>query len=191
MKTLLTTLLILAIGAPAQDLIPKAPQNISLNGILACADDSYVQRIFKTDIQTIRKLNMGELALVKDKNDADSRRLRDFGFMSGFTGDPLHFSVLPFPPTDPAPFCSILSIYYLRDEPNAHPYHAQVIVDPNFWTFDPNELFTHADQFTFKSGVFSNSSEVYLSATKGRTEIQLIATPKGLLLYRVSIKTPD
>lgn len=191
MKILLTAFFILALGSPAQDPTPKAPRSISLDDILSCANDPYVQKVFHTDLYSIRKLNLGPVLLAKDKTDPYSKAITSFGFMSAFTSNPLELGVLPFPPTNPAPFCSILSIYYLRDEPNSYPYHAQVNVDPDFWTFDTNELFTHADQFTFISGVFKNSSRVYFSAAKGRTEIQFVATPKGLVLYRVSIKAPE
>ena len=55
------------------------------------------------------------------------------------------------------------------------------------WTLDPNEVFRHAEQFNFVSGVFKNSSQTYLVATKGNTAIQFVFSDGALRLYRVTI----
>src|ERR1035437_1618770 len=91
-----------ASGALAQTptKVKKAVPSVSLDTILSCADDPYVQNVFKTDLGTMRKLNMGAMILgdVKDKTDDASNALRYAGFQSGFTDDPLVFVVMPWRP---------------------------------------------------------------------------------------------
>jgi hypothetical protein len=53
------------------------------------------------------------------------------------------------------------------------------------WLLNPNEIFAHADQFNFESGVFNNSSEVFFTAMKGHVSIQFTCKPSGLKFYRV------
>jgi hypothetical protein len=57
---------------------------------------------------------------------------------------------------------------------------------------DPNEVFAHADQFKFESGIFENSTEIYLLATRGRTTIQFTFDhrSKTLKLRRVIYDNP-
>ena len=58
------------------------------------------------------------------------------------------------------------------------------------WLLDPNEVFAHADQFTFESGVFADSSDIYLTAKKGRAAIQFICKSDGLHFYRALFQAP-
>ena len=189
-------LLILVFGALAQ--MPakakKGVPTVSLDTILSCSNDIYVQHVFKTELGTMHKLGMGAMIVghVKDKTDDASVALRYAGFQSGFSNDPLVMSVMPFRPDgtviSPAPFCSILDVNYEKASDDSLPYMVSIYVDSDYWVFNPNELFLHADQFTFRSGVFNDSSKVFLAATKGRVEIQFVAEPNGLTLYRVFIK---
>ena len=71
----------------------------------------------------------------------------------------------------------------------ALPYANAILPYENEWEFNINELFGHADQFKFTSGVFTNSSDVFFAATKGLVDLQFIPRPNGLTLYRVIIKT--
>lgn len=70
-------------------------------------------------------------------------------------------------------------------------YPVRVTIDQEeAWTLDPNEVFAHADKFTFISGVFSNSTDVFLIAKRGITSIQFIFADKKLKLYRVFYDNP-
>jgi hypothetical protein len=199
MKTVTATLLgflILALGASAQTATKakKAAPTVSLDTILSCADDSYVQSVFKTDLATMNKLNIGLVQLAHYKDDADSKALESLskrmGFWTGATDKPLELLVMPNPPVLPVPFCSNLAAHFLDDVASALPSYVEISVSDDYWTFNPNELFLHADQFTFRSGVFTDSTRVFFSATKGRVEIQSVAESKGLTLYRVFIRPP-
>jgi hypothetical protein len=82
-----------------------------------------------------------------------------------------------------------MDAHYAKDADDSLPYMVSISVSPDYWVFDPNELFLHADQFTFGSGVFSNSSGVFFTAKKGRVELQFTPGRNGLMLYRVFIVT--
>jgi|SRR5579863_3394311 len=199
MKKFTATLLgflILGVGSLAQT--PTKPKknvpSVSLDTILSCGDDPYVRRVFKTDLGTMHKLSMYAMTIghVKDKSDETSMALRYAGFQSSGT-DPLVPSVAPYGPdglmVTPPPPCTMLDAYYKKDADDSLPYMVSIYVDPDYWVFNPNEFFLHADQFTFSSGVFSNNSGVFFDfvATKRRVRIQFVPGPDGLTLHRVFI----
>jgi len=172
LATIFQAFLILTFSALAQTptKTKRVPQNVSLDTILSCADDPYIQRVFKTNLDTMRKLGLGSLYLAKDRGDLESESLRGLGFAAISSVVPLEFGVIPYPSVDPAPFCSILEqVRYLHDVGGSFPYDLAIIMYPNYWVFNPNELFAHADQFIFRSGVFSNSSKVLCLAKTSYT----------------------
>ncbi len=169
------------------------PKPLSLNTILSCSGDPYVQKVLSTDLGTMRKLGTDAMLRVKGKTDPASVALQNMGFQTiyGYSG-PLDFMVLAFHPdgtvVESAPYCTFLTVGYEEDKPDALPYGVDLNVISSMYTFDANELFLHADQFTFMSGILTASSDVYLAATKGKIIFVFTPTSKGLTLHRVGIR---
>jgi hypothetical protein len=167
-------------------------RTVSLQTILSCTDDPLIEEIFKTDSETAR-LKLNALLMIEAKfkkvDVPEYNLLRLKGFVTNQIDDS-HVSILPTNILTGSPIAEA-SLPFCHDLPTAS-YEKPSDSSPNLvsisgedWLFNPNELFFRADQFRFDSGVFANSANVYLSATKGRTTIQFIAKPMGLTFYRV------
>lgn len=188
---LLATALIVPL-AFAQTPAKSHKRVVSLETVLSCIDDPLITEVFKTDSDTARfKLNALLMIGTRPKTPTpEYLELLAYGFNTQLLND----SALEIMPTDhlghyvsePLPFC--------RDNPTANYEKVgtgkgksmpnNVEIDGNRWLLNPNEIFAHADQFQFHSGVFTNSSEVFLSATKGRVSLQFVCKTDGLVFYR-------
>jgi hypothetical protein len=191
-----STIALLDTSAPAETSSrhPKsgAPHKsaVTLETVLSCADDSLVDEVFKTDWYTARfKLDGLLMAITKNKADPDYLALRS----KRFETDIRDKSSLEIVPTDALsghriaasdlPFChSFLTARYDESDHKSGP--RSVDIDGEDWLLNPNEILAHADQFHFDSGVFTNSSDVFFTATKGRVSIQFVCKPDGLKFYR-------
>jgi hypothetical protein len=169
-------------------------RRVSLETILSCADDPLIEAVFNTDSETARSKLNGVLMM-----EAKFRKVElpdyDFLRLKGFVTDLIDDSHVSIVPTDihtgsaiperALTFCLDFPTASYGKSSNSGP--SLVTISGMGWRFDPNEVFLHANQFHFDSGVFADSTDVYLTATKGRTTIQFIAKPAGLTLYRVLI----
>jgi hypothetical protein len=168
-----------------------------LETVLSCADDPLIGRIFATDLSTAVSLNRILLALHRtDKpSNLDEADALMKGFVTDSVGDMTHLGILPSDLSGhvlkgPMPFChSDLVAIYKEHAYNSGPIHLEI--DGDEWQFDPNEVLAHADHFEFSSGVFTNSTGVFLMATKGRVSIQFTCSAAGLKFYRAIYLPPD
>jgi hypothetical protein len=68
--------------------------------------------------------------------------------------------------------------------------YVEVAVDPDEEKLDANEIFQHADQFIFKSGTYTTSTEVYLNVSKADVFMQFVFRSGTLRLVRVDYMNP-
>ena len=168
-------------------------KHVSLDTLLSCPSDELVKTVFQTDWRTAVHLNallMSESRKSKDMTAEDASK--------GFVTFPVADREVLIKPTDingktisnnQLSFCNyLLSANYTEDD-TSKPYSVDVSGDG--WILNPNEVFSHADQFEFKSGVFTTSSKVFLVATRGRVAIQFICSQTGLTLYRAIYYPPE
>lgn len=185
------------IPAPAQPPSKTSRQRsspkraVTLETVLSCADDALIGEVFKTDGLTAR-VNLNGFLMIESKHTlppAEYLSLRGKGFVTRPIDDTT-LQIMPTSPVSGSPI-SIPTLPFCNDLPIAHYDEAEtksgpraVDIDGQDWILNTNEIFAHADQFHFESGVFTNSSDVYFTATKGRTSIQFISQPSGLKFYR-------
>jgi hypothetical protein len=164
---------------------------VTLETILSCANDSLITQVFNTDKSTAINLNavlMVEMKYKKIRND-DYVELKSKGFVTRNIDDS-SFGIMPtnalsgslVPESDLA-FCHDLpTAHYDRTGYKSGP--RDVDIGGENWVFNPNEIFAHADQFHFDSGVFTNSADIFFTAKKGRVSIQFLCKGDGLRFYR-------
>lgn len=183
---------LLAIGVYAQKQKVSASARsrqrvVSLDTVLSCTNDSFLGVVFKTDRNTAIRLSRIAMA-VTEKDKSDYPALLSKGFVTYPAGQPDSMEIWPTDdrgvPTDESqlPFCRYRPTANYSASFEAGPHG--IDIDGRDWFLNPNEVFAHADQFTFDSGVFTDSSRVYLVAKKGRVIIQFLANPSGLRFYR-------
>ena len=163
---------------------------ITLETILSCADDSLIRDVFKTDWATA----IGELSPISpSKVDVLAKGFEavNLSLQEGM------LDILPIDPVSGRPVASA-SLPFCHDLPTAHYENADrkslpvnIQVGGENWSLNANEVFAHANQFTFSSGTFENSADVYLTATKGRVSIQFLCKPSGLEFYRAIYVAAD
>jgi hypothetical protein len=164
---------------------------VALETVLSCADDPLIGEVFKTGGLAAR-VNLNGFLMIESKHTlppAEYLSLRGKGFVTR----PIDDTTLQIMPTSPVsgspipiptlPFCNDLPIAHY-DEAETKSGPRAVDIDGKNWILNANEIFAHADQFHFDSGVFTNSSDVFFTATKGRTSIQFISQTDGLKFYR-------
>lgn len=163
-----------------------AKRRVSLDVLLSCPSDELVKTVFQTDWRSAAHLNsllMAESRKSKDITVEDATK--------GFVTFPIASRKMLITPTDingkPIPrnqlsFCNYLLSANYTEDTASKPYSVEVSGDD--WILNSNEVLTHADQFEFKSGVFTTSSKVYLVATRGSVAIQFICNATGLTFYR-------
>jgi hypothetical protein len=102
-------------------------------------------------------------------------------------GSPNAFTLLPQgdDKSDETNFCHSNTVVNYDDDDKAKPIRIAVYMDEDHWTFDFSQVLRHADQFVWKSGVFSDSSDTYLSAVKGNCTLQFVVSTGAAKLYRV------
>jgi hypothetical protein len=183
----LFTLLAAAGDKPNKPL--PAKKTVSLDTVLSCVDDSLLNTVFKTDAHTALRMNFIGMSLV-EKNKPDYSELLAKGFTTHILSGSERLEIWP---TDyrgkiidnlQLPFCrhEMIAIFSKLSDGESSP--SLIEIGGKSWTLNSSEIFAHANQFEFSSGVFSNSSEVFFTATKGRVSIQFICKPAGLSFYR-------
>jgi hypothetical protein len=187
-------------GALARSQTPEHPKAshkraVTLETVLSCVGDNLINEVFKTEAGTARtSLNLLLMTLVKYKT-GDSKRLEllSYGFQTQDlgSGDNVVLGITPTDylgndvPISSRTFCqSGVTAHYDASDWKSGPF--RIAIDGEDWLLHPNEVFAHADQFHFDSGVFTNASDVFLTATKGRVSIQFVCKPTGLTFYRAS-----
>jgi hypothetical protein len=165
---------------------------VALETLLSCADDSLIEEIFKADSDTARFKLSALLMIGARPKTLTPEYLTLLGY--GFNTQLLDDSTLEVLPTDhlghylpqPLPFCHNNPIARYEKAGTGHGKSGpnSVELSGEGWVLNSNEVFAHADQFQFHSGVFADSPDVFLTATKGRVSLQFICKPDGLKLYR-------
>jgi hypothetical protein len=169
---------------------PPRDRSVSLDTVLACPADEVVQEVFNTDLLTADRLNAVAMTLMA-RTDDKYLSLKTKGFVTVAGDEYKHFEIMP---TDySGKWITESRLPFCRSRPTASYGRSNdgpdlVEIDGKGWSLNPNEIFVHADQFQFESGVFSDSAGVFLTATKGRASMQFLCTPNGLKLYRVLYK---
>ena len=171
-------------------------RTVTLDTILSCPDDPVIEEAFRTDKSTAHVLNpfhhvnkpqtepTGKSALSKVKGFYDVFFLGNTA--SIFPVDRLSGRAIP---REDLPFCNVSASMRFGEDDTSTPL--SISIDGDGWIFDPNEIFAHAEQFKFDSGVFSDGSESYLIAIRGRTTIQFLASRSGLRFYRAIYSPPE
>jgi hypothetical protein len=189
---MLGVLLAIAPMRPETSKIKRSPKRpVTLETVLSCADDPLLGDVFKTDHFTAVQLNAVLMILMKFKKmpDANYVDFRSRGFVTSSTDD----SAFRIMPTNPLSGDTIAEakLTFCHDSPTAHYDKANyksvpsdIDINGEGWALSPNEIFVHADQFHFDSGVFENSSDIFFTATKGRVSIQFVCKSDGLKFYR-------
>jgi hypothetical protein len=165
-------------------------RTVTLETVLSCVDDNLISKVFKTDGGTAHT-SLNALAMTLIKEPLDKRlELASYGFKTlALPGDSDALLITPTDylgndvPMSGRGFCrSGVTASYVESDWKSGPF--RIVIDGEDWGLNPNEIFAHADQFHFDSGVFTNASDVYFMATKGRVNVQFIGTPAGLKFYR-------
>lgn len=138
--------------------------HLTLGAILACTGDSLIQNVFAMDLKTAYGMDhyvMMPLGYINDpsKLTADDISKLAKGFVTRpLDGDDRRFWIWVSDQSaklenSPLPFCRshVLAIYPEGDR-QVRP--SVLLLSTENWTFDPNEVLQHADQFKFESGVF-------------------------------------
>src|SRR6266481_2421229 len=166
---------------------------ISLDILLFCASDKLLQSVFDTDrITAASELNRSLILIKRIQKEDSGTNFITKGFTTESVGNndleifPVEGLGDPIPETKLS-FCQYHPVAsHLSTEENgnvvAKPHVISISGDD--WVLNPIEVLSHADQFSFTSGVFSDSSRVFLVARKGNVAIQFICNQTGLTFYR-------
>lgn len=175
---------------------PPHKRNVSLDTVLSCASDELIADVFATDRMTALNSDIGTVILWRKEHPHDLWSKRFVTFHEG--GDdfeiwPTDYRGVPIPKPQ-LPFCRYrpLASYLGADSASSPEAGMKVLksgphsvdISGDDWTLNEHEVFAHADQFEFTSGVFTDSSRVFLLATKGRVAIQFICKPTELVFFR-------
>ncbi len=198
------SLLSLVLASGQTKVKPVQKRTVSLDTVLACLHDSLLEDVFKTGKPTMDSLDSFAMTIMnsdpKKKDDLDFLGLKAKMFYTRPAAES-EFSILPTEILENGKirimgdskltFChyDLVAHYQSRDDLHALPTFIKI--DGQDWLLNPNEVFVHADQFKFQSGVFEDSSDVYLMASKARVDIQFLCKPDGLKFYRVFYFHPE
>jgi hypothetical protein len=155
---------------------------LTLNKILSCSEDPYVQNVLKTNFGTMLRLSKG----------GDSAWL-NAGFVAYKNKDRMFLVFDYIPPGSKGSktavdYCHLFTLSYPNEKDDSLPSQVDLPGgEREVFSFDTNDLFIHADQFVFRSGVMAGSTDVFLAAVKGDTCIRFIAKPTGLIFDAVII----
>lgn len=180
--------------AYSQAKIPPAPKQaprtkkVSLETVLSCPATSFYRTIFGLTEDDFTKLSPRTKDGKLHDIDLDMERRLDVrvSWIDTSEGWLLQQISKGFKESR-SDFCYSMPIVktFFEGHPSAVTISALNFLSAETWALDPNEVFEHADQFIFTSGVFNNSTEVYLMAKKGQVEIQFVFEGGALKLYRV------
>ena len=191
--TLLTISFLLAVSSRAQPQPKARAKAVSLETVLSCQKDELIQSVFDLTEDDMFKLSLLKVGSIPPEATNEKVRAVSHNFYVS-PGDEKTWRVLP--EEKPPSFCHDYLIVGGFASPTgksydheSHAAFAKILAYKN-WILDPNEVFKHADQFTFKSGTFGKSTSVYLEGTKGGVNIQFIFESGTLKLYRVFYTSP-
>jgi hypothetical protein len=168
---------------------------VSLDTVLSCTSDKLIISVFETDRATAIKLSRMAILAIR----LEGKSITDFDFfgkqfVTELGSDdnereiwPTDRSGTPIPQPQLSfcryrPTASYIKSDNYQESYKQGPYNIDISGDD--WSLNPNEVFAHADQFEFTSGVFTDSSRVFLLARKGRVAIQFLCKPAELVFYR-------
>lgn len=153
------------------------PINVSLDEILSCTDDAIIQKVFETNLGTMRTIG-----------DNPSLGFESVSESLIGSGGPLSFLVVRhhLAGVISEPYCKMFTVQYPEDKAEALPDVVNLPGSP-LYAFNPNDLFVHANQFTFQSAVGEDSSITYFIANKGRVFIRFVPESTGLTFDRALI----
>jgi len=206
MKRFLTVFLLCASGVSQLSSIGKQPakRSVRLDSVLACAQTPLIQDVLKTDGPTaqfdLNALLPFAMQLARERGKWSDKEQQQYNSIlaAGFLTGEVSGNRAPIMPTDglghfvkTRSFCnhSVTAVYQDIHKKNEGPMFIEL--DGSGWILNPNEVLAHADQFTFRSGVFADSLDVYLAADKGPVSIQFLCKSDGLHLYRVFISRTE
>jgi hypothetical protein len=191
MRTLWGLILLLTLGITAEAQTTSGASHkrtVALDTVLSCAGDHMLDTVFQTNYFTALKLGTAGMAWNRMQHSTDGNYivLVANGFQTEIVDD-RHFLIIPSDVS--GELVKDTKDNFCHDDPVAtyedtHSEPSQIEIHADNWSLNQNQVFAHADQYSFKSGVFTDSSEVYLTATKGRVDIQFICKPEGLVFYR-------
>jgi hypothetical protein len=161
---------------------------LSLDQVLGCKNDEWFTAAWTATKAEMIRQDYGAVGLRSLRTNQPETN--SFPFVTApLRSDPRAFSLLPpngSTKTGENNFCHSATVAnYLNDDYNSKPTMIEVYVEADHWTFDFSQLLRHADQFEWKSGVFSDSSDTYLSAVKGNCTLQFLVSTGVPRLYRV------
>jgi len=190
---LLSTLLLLSMNpasqAPAKRNAKPAKKVLSLDQVLGCTSDEWFTTAWATTQGEMKRQDYAAVALRKLGNQQPE--VGQFPFVTS-PGKSAPNTLYLYPPntddkTDEKNFChSNTVVDYLDDDYKSKPIAIEVYVDEGNWKFDFSQVLRRADQFKWKSGVFSDSADTYLSAVRGSCTLQFVVTTGVPQLYRVT-----
>lgn len=161
------------------------PRSVSLEEVLACQTDPLIVSLFSLRGDDVQKLMLGS-------KEFDATSAASHGYVAEW--DKINKQFVIVAPKHRESFCSdsptMKGFIVGTDGMMKYPLMVDIFAEDR-WSLEPNEVFAHADQFKFESGTFDNSTNVYLTATRGKTSIQFIFQKKNLRLYRVSYENPQ
>jgi hypothetical protein len=167
----------------------SAKQALTLDQVLDCVSDDWLTAAWKATEFDMMRRNILSVVLKRDKSE-EPENVSLLPFATRPTEHTEHaFSLMSAnvnDKTNEKNFCRSNTVaHYLGDDYKAKPVLIDVFFDDDHWTFDFSQIFRHADQFTWESGVFSNSSDNYLSVTKGSCTLQFFVSTGVPHLFRV------
>ncbi|SRR6266566_252967 len=189
---LLSTLLLfpatVATQTPAIKTAKAAKKQLTLNEVLGCSDDEWLVAAWKASLSDM--MSRIFIYVYGKKKDKQQTEISSFPFVTSIADGTEHDFVLmrdaSNDKTNEKKFCHSHVIAHYEDEGfTTKPLVIDIYVDDDQWTFDFSQVLRHADQFAWKTGVFSNSAESYLSVTKGNCTLQFLVSTGVAKLYRV------
>jgi hypothetical protein len=170
----------------------KTKERLSMNEILGCASDEWIRSAFASTQGELRDANGLMLVVKKSRGEV---AINPLPFMTDLDSSSEHTYRLLVDvsshKTKETKFCrSIVRVHYATVL-SVKPQFAEIIFDDARWVFDFAEIFQHADQFTWKAGVYSNSSESYLNVSKANCTMQFDVSTGKPQLSRVLYDTPN
>jgi hypothetical protein len=189
---LLSTLLLFSMNPASQTPTKRnakpAKKVLSLDQVLGCTSDEWFTTAWPATQGEMKRQDYAAVALKKLSNQQPE--VGQFPFVTS-PGKSAPNSLYLYPAnrddkTDEKNFChSNIVVSYLDDDYRSKPIAIEIYVDEGNWTFDFSQVLRRADQFKWKSGVFSDSADAYLSVVRGDCTLQFVVSTGVPQLYRV------
>jgi hypothetical protein len=165
------------------------PRSLSLETILACQNDALLERVFTLKASDVDKVNRGSVNRPNLKYD--EQVVEGYGFSLVYVPEGQDWLVVSTK-NDPQSFCrsSVTLSIFKKSGDEMYPETVSILGRYLEWGFDINEIFKHADQFKFQSGVYDDSTLVYFTASRGAVHIQFAFVNGTLRLAQVIYDNP-